>query len=119
MKLLIVVVVIIVAFVVGRRSVRPMITKFGLGEAESVRDQLGGLSPEQAKVVRIAAAVGKMDFVLVTEINNERDRVVGVIKTSSDAIAGYEQLITAERTKIKEASVRSHEVSAIATAFEL
>jgi len=118
---LLMVAALVLAFIGGRRSVSKPVPMpkpcFGLSEAESVKAALGGLTPDQAQVAKVAAAVGRMDITLEKDISNARKNLAGVKMGAERAIFEHEKRIAREKAIITSVTARDNEIADLAAAF--
>ena len=124
--LLIAVTVVAVIFIVAyyaeakKKPPIPPKRKFGLHEAEFLKDVLNGeLTPEQARAAIVVADIAQMDFALSKEINIKRDQLTNAKTTAEQSITGYKEAIVHEKRIIENAILREEGISELATAFKL
>ncbi len=92
---------------------------FGLWSVEAVRSELGGLSPTDGKVIRIAVAVAGMEWTLPDDVANARTTLAQCIAERKGDIKDLEVEIGEARAQIQVAETRDAEVAAVAAAFGL
>jgi hypothetical protein len=118
-------VVLGLAFWAGRKSapapiVVPSTPKtFGLAAAETVRAQLGDLSPVQAQAAHVAAIVGGLDWTLPQELAATRDSLARDAAKGTEAVARLAAQIAQTEGSIAATKARDTEVASVGQAFGL
>lgn len=113
----------LVGVVYGRKTAPapptpPEPPRFGLSQAEQVKEQLGGrLTVSQAQAAQVAAIVGGMNYALPAEVQKTRERLAASVAGETVNIAGLRQAIAKSEAKISETKARDAEVADLATAF--
>jgi len=96
----------------------PKPKKFGLTALEKVKTTLGGLSSADAKVVKVAVAVGELEFTALDEIESSRADLAARTESRRKEIADLESEIVLAKMVIKTNNDRTAELVDLAGAFD-
>lgn len=93
--------------------------RFGLYEVEAVKGQLGSLSPADGKTIRVAVAVGGIEWRYPDEVKAARETLAFTVADNEATIQDLKVQIAEAETSTAKALARDAEVAETAAAFGL